>query len=367
MELRCEKQVIRLRISDSEKRSMLVVGGSRMGKTYFVSNLAAELIENGYIVHLIDLGEKWNDSDKNRLLNAGAEKCSVGTAGHLLTFRSDEELLGCAEKIASAFGNRSMRVNRALKSIFKELVKENDGCFMLDDVVERLEIEQETASVQKEGLTMLYEYFDGCGEVPNILFSVDAGADCYETSMIWELSGLDDSYVQMMTYLLSYQLLCQRKWLFKERRSDKGIFLVIDEFQNLNLDRKSILGTCLTEGQKYGFSLILITQFLAGNFSEPVINQFKQGGYRFFFRLTEEEAAHVSKQIAHDTQTQKVIYKKLTTFPRGHCLMMGSHFVGACQESSEVIRFVEACATTELGGYFNKIADKGVDCVKRRK
>ena len=352
MELRCEGHFYGLRIAEPAKKSMLVVGGSRMGKTYFVSNLAAELIENGYIVHLIDLGEKWNDNDKNRLLNAGAEKCSVGIDGYLLTFRSDDELLGCAEKIVSAFGNHSMKVSRTLKSVFKELLKENAGCFMLGDVVEKLQIEQETDSAKKEWLTTLYEYFDGCGEVPDVLFSVDAGADCYETSMIWELSGLDDSYVQMMTYLLSYQLLCQRKWFFKERRNDKGIFLVIDEFQNLNLDRKSILGTCLTEGQKYGLSLILITQFLAGNFSEPVINQLKQGGYRFFFRLTEEESMHVSKQIAYDAQTRKVIYKKLTTFPRGHCLMMGSHSVGTRQENSEAIRFVEVCINTGFEDWF---------------
>ncbi len=348
MKLRCEKQTIGLEIPDSEKRSMLVVGGSRMGKTYFVSGLAAELITAGYIVHLIDLGEKWSDSDKMRLLNVGAEKRSVETAGHLFTFRSDEELLGCADKILSAFGSRSMRGSRVLKGVFKELLEDNDGCFMLEDVITKLENEQETVSAKKEWFITLHEFFDSCGEVPNVLFSVDTDADYYKTSIIWELSGLDDSYVHMMAYLLSYHFLCQRKWVFKDRHSDKGMFLIIDEFQNLNLNRKSILGTCLTEGQKYGLSLILITQFLAGNFSEPVINQFKQGGYRFFFRLTEEEAAHVSKQIAYDVQVQKAIYKKLITFPRGHCLMMGPHFVGTRREVSEAFRFVEVCGNTEL-------------------
>ncbi len=87
---------------------------------------------------------------------------------------------------------------------------------------------------------------------------------------------------------------------------------------------------------------------MAGNFSEPVIQQFKQGGFRFFFRLTEEEAAHVSKQIAYDPQVQKAIYKKLVTFPRGHCLLMGPHCVGTSREISEAIRFVEVCAETEL-------------------
>ena len=257
MKLLCEEQDISLRISDSEKRSMLIIGASRMGKTFFASNLAAGLIVEGYTIHLIDLGKKWNENDKSRLLKAGAEKCSVKSMGHMFTFRLDGELLGCAEKIVSAFGCRSMRACNVLKRIFHELLEENDGSFMLSDVVGKLETEQETASVQKEWFITLYEYFDGCGEVPDILFSVEADADCYDTSTIWDLTDLDDCYVKMMTYLLSYQLLCQRKWLFKDRCNDKGMFLIIDEFQTLNLDRRSILGTCLVEGMKYRLGVIL--------------------------------------------------------------------------------------------------------------
>ena len=61
------------------------------------------------------------------------------------------------------------------------------------------------------------------------------------------------------------------------------LFLLIDEFQTLDCNRRSIIGLCLTEGQKYGANLILATQFLDGNFSDAVISQFKQGGFSLLF------------------------------------------------------------------------------------
>lgn len=120
-----------------------------------------------------------------------------------------------------------------------------------------------------------------------------------------------------------------------------NIFVIIDEFQVLECDRHSIFGICLAEGQKYGLALILSTQFLLGNFSEAVINQFKQGGFRYYFRLTEEEAGNISSQLAYSTRDRKELYHRLISLPVGTCLMAGPHYVGNRKEISESIRFVE--------------------------
>lgn len=155
------------------------------------------------------------------------------------------------------------------------------------------------------------------------------------------MSGVDGTYSDIMAYLLVYCLYCQQKREFKNGSRMNKTYVIIDEFQNLDCDRKSIIGTCLAEGQKYGLFLVLITQFLKGNFSDAVLNQFKQGGYRFYFRLSEEESAVVSRQLSCNSQMQIELRRKLVTMPRGNCLMMGLHSVGTRKEVTEVFRFIE--------------------------
>ena len=68
MKLMCENKVVDLRTDIGEKNAMLITGGSRMGKTFFASNFAADLILKGNSIQLIDLGDKWSKEDKAGLL-----------------------------------------------------------------------------------------------------------------------------------------------------------------------------------------------------------------------------------------------------------------------------------------------------------
>ena len=63
--LSCNETDITLDLSQ-EKQSMLIVGGSRMGKTYFMSQYGNFLMQRGDSVHVIDLGDKWSVEDKAR-------------------------------------------------------------------------------------------------------------------------------------------------------------------------------------------------------------------------------------------------------------------------------------------------------------
>ena len=187
----------------------------------------------------------------------------------------------------------------------------------------------------------IYSCLEGYGVVPDIVFCVDTNARFSDSSVIWDLSGLNDTYVRVSTYLILYCMYCQKKGDFKNDIQRKNVFVVIDECQNLEFDRRSIIGTCLAEGQKYGLNLILITQFLKGNFSEAIIAQFKQGGFRFHFRTTEEEAAMISGQLAFDSYTRKKLFQNLVSFPNGNCLFYGSHSIGKGQEILENLRFIK--------------------------
>lgn len=336
----CDGKQIYLMIQDNERVSMLFIGLSRMGKTYFASKLGGELIKQGYHVHLIDLGDKWSAKDKRNLLSAGAVLRRVTKEGLILKFNSVREACGCGKIIANSLGFRSakavMVMQRAIKSLFILYRKQ----FTLVDLVKCLENTEGTAE-NREWQMKLWEHMDSCGELPDIIFQLDEGSDFSIENVIWDLSGLDDAYAQVVAYLINFCLLCQQKRKFRVGKTEGKIFIILDEFQVLDCNKRSIIGTCLTEGQKYGIALILITQFLMENFNETVIQQLKQGGFRFYFRLTEKEAAIVSKTLAGNHRESEELYRKLVSLPRGNCLMQGPHYIKNVDEIMEGYRFVE--------------------------
>ena len=338
----CEEQEIRLRLDRSEKKSMLMIGGSRNGKSVLMSEIAEELIRQGNLVHVIDLGEKWTNLSKERLCSLGAARQQVESQGVRLIFGSINELIGCSKVIANAIGFQSVNAKIALKKVFQKLLNQKEKAdFSMEDILIVLESDMEEDS-GNEWIAKIYDRLDCLSEsLPKIHFSINEKTDFSTSSTIWDLSGIDDEYVQIIADVIGYTLLCQQKRYFKTCMETKSVFLIIDEFQNLSCNRTSIIGKCLTEGQKYHLYMILATQFLNANFSEAVINQFKQGGFRFYFRLTEEEARLVSRQLAYDHEIREEIYKKLISLPVGNCLMKGPHSVGKRDEVVESFRFVK--------------------------
>lgn len=346
MDLYCDGKKIYLYIDRNEQVSMLIIGRSRMGKTYFVSCQGANLIVQGYIVHLIDLGDKWSAADKERLLSVGAVIRRVEEEGIVLTFNSVKEACACGKVIANALGFCSAKAISVLKQVIRQLFSLYGHRFTLSNLAEYLEIWNYGSTEDKEWQQNILDRLDFGDEIPQITFCIDENNDFSTHSIIWDLSALDDTYAQLIAYLINFCLLCQQKRKFRNGDTARKIFVIIDEFQVLDCDRKSVIGTCLAEGQKYGMALILITQFLRGNFPDAVISQFKQGGFRFYFRLTEEEAADVSRRLAKSAEERRALYNRLANLPQGHCLMLGCHTLGESKIVYDSPRFVEVKEVT---------------------
>ncbi len=341
MKLFCEGKSIRLRTDSTEKNSVLITGASRMGKTFFASNFARQLMEAGHTVHLIDLGEKWGRQDRERLSRAGAVTNQVSEQGMKLVFGSETELYGCAKVTANVLGLRSLAAEAVLAKCFQEKSGIWETGVSMRNLVDCLSDKDIMGAGEQEWAAKIDMRLRGWNSIPDIRFCVRKNRKQVRKSAIWDFSGLDSAYVDLAAYLLIYCLYCQRKWDFRKGIKANKTFVIIDEFQNLDCERKGVVGTCLTEGQKYKLFLVLITQFLAGNFSDAVLNQLKQGGFRFHFRLSEEEAAAISRQLSCNSQTQTELYRKLVAMPRGTCLMFGPHSVGDRKEITETFRFVE--------------------------
>lgn len=74
-----------------------------------------------------------------------------------------------------------------------------------------------------------------------------------------------------------------------------NLYLVIDECQNLDFGKRSILNHVLAEGRKYGLRLILSTQILPRD--AMVVKQMMQAGMIMFFRPPLNELRYVSELI----------------------------------------------------------------------
>ncbi len=364
MELVCCGKQMQIRMERGGRISILILGQSRMGKTVCALGLAEFLVGQGYSVQLIDFGMRWSPRDVWGLLAAGVTRRSVDTDGIVLTFASASEVTGCARIILNAMGISSHAAESFLRKVFTQLCDDLNGFFSWEDIVKALKGKEVTGDEQKWNEVFLAR-LDSPQGLPQIQFKVDTKAGFSEASAIWDLWGIEETYVQTVTYLILYVLYCQQRRKLRDGGSTKGVFVVLDEFQNLDCSRKSILGTCLVEGQKYGLGLILITQFLQGNFSEAVVNQFKQAGFRFCFRLTEEEAWAVSRHLVYDSEQRKRLCEKLTRLPRGQCLFVGPHSIEGRQEVTEVPRFVEIKA--DIPGTEHEATDINIPTIKESK
>lgn len=95
--------------------------------------------------------------------------------------------------------------------------------------------------------------------------------------------------------------------LWKEARIEKSnqITLVIDEFQNLMLSKKSAIMQMLREARKYGVDLILATQTFA-SFSKDTLSVLNQAAVKLYFRPAMNEVKKLAKQI-DDINPEQVI------------------------------------------------------------
>ena len=115
----------------------------------------------------------------------------------------------------------------------------------------------------------------------------------------------------------------------------KEVILVLDECQNLNWRKGSIAEKMLSEGRKFGISLILSTQFMSDNFPRRVITSFTQSGVRVIFAPPESEIIEIAKSL--DTVSWRNWVKSLRNLRKGHCIVCGAIKVGERTSRQKVV------------------------------
>ncbi len=336
LEMKCQDVKIHP-YSKTEKASMLVVGGSRMGKTYFASLYGQYLIHAGESVHLIDPESNWISDDRERIGIQQVKK--VGSGKEIaLCFPDGKALYGCGKVILDALKFRSGKVLLEVNGALKRLLERSQE-FSIQEIIQEMKESKEGQAYSE----ILSDSLDGPNAISEMIHLKIDGPEAEnmaDTPTIWDFSGIGGGSAMVMAQLVLHALYSVQRSRFQREKMHKRVYAIIDEFQNLGVEN-TLISKCLTEGQKSDIYLILLTQFLQGKFESEAINELKQGGFKIYFRLTEEEAGRVSRQLVQDVNQQQYLKRKLCSLGRGECLFIGPHSVGDRKEISEKMRFVK--------------------------
>jgi len=99
--------------------------------------------------------------------------------------------------------------------------------------------------------------------------------------------------------------------------------VVLDEAQNLDLSEQSPVAKYLTEGRKFGLSLILATQTMK-NLQGDKLNRLFQAGHKLFFRPADTELQEHAKLMVQSVGgTQQEWITNLSSLTKGQCYSLG--------------------------------------------
>ena len=117
--------------------------------------------------------------------------------------------------------------------------------------------------------------------------------------------------------------------------------VVLDEVQNLDQKLDSPLGKMLTEGRKYGVSLILATQTLS-NLKKDEQDRLFQAAHKLFFAPAETEIDSYAKLLeqAVPNTTKKAWLQELAKLKKGECISVGLHMntSGFVEQGAKVVK-----------------------------
>ena len=99
--------------------------------------------------------------------------------------------------------------------------------------------------------------------------------------------------------------------------------VVLDEAQNLSHKLDSPVGGLLTEGRKFGFSLILATQTLS-NLKPDEQDRMFQAAHKLFFQPAATEFQEYATILANSTSEKQDIWvQRLSALKKGECYSLG--------------------------------------------
>ena len=323
-------------------RHMLIFGSSGMGKTYAIQCLLNELGHMGQNSLVVDYTNGFLPNQLEDITNQ-----SLCLKQHIIRltplpispFKLQEQIIGddvipetfstAAKRIAAVFqivydlGDQQFSV--LFDSIISGMQSYGDA-LKLDNLLDilrgYLEEKTHTKSTVQSIMSKLKPF------IMDNPFSSDAGEmgwtsifqDRDHLCHVFQLAGLDMHSCRLVTEFLLWDL-----YAYVRGSGNKKLpkVVVLDEVQNLDHREECPLAKYLTEGRKFGLSLILATQTLS-NLSGEQQSRLFQAGHKFFFRPAATEMGEYGKVLQNATgEPSRVWIERLSKLQKGECYSLG--------------------------------------------
>ena len=338
---------------DLANRHLIVFGRSGQGKTYCIQGLLMEMAKahcnslvidytNGFLPnHLED--------EFNEFVNPRSHFLAQKPLG-LSPFRKQKQDFGgvileeqnhiVAGRIASVFNQVYSSIGEqqlaTLMNVLEDGVRRHSSKYdfecMLDDLREEGKVGEALAN--KLSPMVKSKLFDSNSEQSWQSIFRDENS---KTNII-QLASLSRDIMQLATEFTLWDLYA---YACSYGNKSNPLPIVLDEVQNLDHRLESPLGKMLTEGRKYGLSLILATQTLS-MLSKDEQDRLFQASHKLFFAPAETEIQSYAKLLeqAVPGTNRKAWLDELAKLKKGECISVGLHMneYGVVEQGARVVK-----------------------------
>ncbi|WP_444997908.1 DNA phosphorothioation-dependent restriction protein DptH [Aliikangiella sp. IMCC44359] len=337
-------------------RHLIVFGRSGQGKTYCIQGILMEMAKTQYNSLVIDYTNGFLpnhlEHEFNSTLNPESHFLAQQPMG-ISPFRKQKQDFGgvtleekghvVAARIASVFNQVYSSIGEQQLATLINVIEDGvsrhganyDFSCMLDDLREEGKIGEALAN--KLSPMVKSKLFDNSNSQGWHRIFKDAKSKVN----IVQLASLSRDIMQLATEFTLWDLYA---FACSYGQKNRPLPIVLDEVQNLDHRLESPLGKMLTEGRKYGFSLILATQTLSMMAKEEQDRLF-QASHKLFFAPAETEIQSYAKLLeqAIPGSNKKAWLEELAKLKKGECISIGLHkdFNGNLEQSARTIKVAE--------------------------
>jgi len=328
---------------DLGNRHILIFGTSGMGKTYTIQCLLTELARAGQHSIIVDYTNGFTSEQiepkAREFLNprqhiVARNPLPINPFRRMLQEIEGETILEssstAAQRIAGVFAE-VYKIGDQQKSVLYQAIRagiEGTGEFeiTLDDLerclLDLMKTQSKPASDAAASLlNKLRPFLD---QHPFGEEKIDSWNDLYNDPKVFchviQLAGFSRDVARLIT---EFCMLDMYRYYREHGRPDKPRVVVLDEIQNLDHRADGPLGQLLTEGRKFGFSLILATQIMS-NLDRDQRDRLFNAAHKLFFRPADTEMRTYAEIAAQLTNRPVDQWRKdLAALGKGQCYSLG--------------------------------------------
>ncbi len=322
-------------------RHILVFGASGTGKTYTIQALLCELGKAGQNALIVDYTNGFTTAQLEEVVRAQLKPQQHTVRREPLPinpFRQQVDLIDeqsleedpsiTAQRVRGVFSEVYQlgdQQKAALYTAVRDGLTEEGTAFNLGRLVERLR------AATKAGGPV-------AGSAATVLSRIEPFVDMHpfgeEDPASWEklftdtnsrchviqLAGFGREMAQLIT---EFCLIDLYRYYRTNGSKDRPRVVVLDEIQNLDHSLDSPLGQLLTEGRKFGISLVLATQTLS-SLDRDARDRLFQASHKLFFKPADTELRSFAQILENATSERAEDWvRRLSSLARGQCYSLG--------------------------------------------